>query len=194
MGGEQPIAVDVRLVVATNRSPQRAVQEGVLREDLYYRINVFPIGLPPLRERGSDVDLLAEHFLEQLNLGQGATKSLGPKAAERLRLHTWPGNVRELKNAVQRAFILAEDVIDLADLGVGGDGTRPPVPTGPGLSDIRVGLPLGEVERRMIVATLKQCEGDKRRAAEMLGISLKTLYNRLNQYAGGPASAASTGD
>jgi DNA-binding NtrC family response regulator len=161
------------------------VQEGALREDLYYRLNVFPISLPPLRERGKDVELLAEHFLEYLNQLEGTNKQLGAAARDRLRRYSWPGNVRELRNLVQREFILAENVMELEELG-SDDGAGPTrVSAGEGgLSEVRVGLALDDVERRMILATLDHCGGDKRRAAAMLGISLKTLYNRLNQYAG----------
>ena len=185
IGGEQPIQVDVRLVAATNRSPQDAVRDGKLREDLYYRLNVFPIVLPPLRERGHDVELLAEHFLERLNQAEGTSKTLSAGAREALLRHSWPGNVRELKNAIQRAFILAEDTVgsELLD----GDPLSGPMVSATqaatGLDAIAVGLPLAEVERIMILATLEQSGGDKRRAAETLGISLKTLYNRLNVYA-----------
>jgi len=194
VGGEQPITVDVRLVAATNRSPQAAVQEGTLREDLFYRLNVFPIALPPLRERGRDVELLAEHFLEYLNHLEGTNKTLGTTARDRLRRYSWPGNVRELKNLVQREFIMSEDVMELEDLG--SDDAAGPTRVSPnegGLSEVRVGLALDDVERRMILATLEHCGGDKRRAAAMLGISLKTLYNRLNQYAGRVPGPSPTG-
>jgi len=192
LGAEQPIQVDVRVVAATNRAPEAAIRDGRLREDLYYRLNVFPIALPPLRERGDDVELLADHFLAELNRVEGTTRRLADRSRDRLRRRTWPGNVRELKNAIQRAFIMAEDEVEL-DAGpgtgaaaVGGDGPAATAGGGAtGLDGVRVGLTLDDVERRMILATLEQCEGDKRRTAEMLGISLKTLYNRLNLYAAG---------
>src|SRR5262245_28947219 len=111
VGGAEPVQVDVRVVAATNRNPEEAVKAGKLREDLYYRLNVFPISLPPLRERGSDVDLLAEHFLQQLNREGATVKRWGRAALERLRRGNWPGNVRELWNVVQRAFILGKDEI-----------------------------------------------------------------------------------
>ena len=185
IGGENPIQVNVRLVAATNRSPQDAVRDGKLREDLFYRLNVFPIMLPPLRDRGRDVDLLAEHFLEKLNQAEGTAKTLSIDAREALRRHSWPGNVRELKNAIQRAFIMSESAVGSELLGV--DTLAPSSSSSArnagGLSSISVGLPLDEVERIMIQATLEQCGGDKRRTADVLGISLKTLYNRLNLYA-----------
>jgi DNA-binding NtrC family response regulator len=170
--------VDVRAVAATNRRPERAVADGRLREDLLYRLNAFPVVLPPLRERGDDVALLAEHFLAALNSGsEGSPKSFTRAALARLKAHCWPGNVRELRNVVQRAFILApEDVdVDALPLGVPEDGSDTSLM-------VRVGTSIEDAEKRLILATLEHCAGDKRRAAELLGISLKTLYNRLAVY------------
>jgi DNA-binding NtrC family response regulator len=176
IGGNEPITVDVRVLAATNRRPEEAVSKGKLREDLLYRLNVFPIGLPPLRERREDVELLAEHFLQILNKDHDTYKVFTRPALNRLKSHNWPGNVRELKNLVHRAFILAEEHIglDCLPLGVQESG-------GSSLA-LKVGTSLGEAERRLILATLEECEGDKKKAAEVLGISLKTLYNRLNEY------------
>jgi two-component system, NtrC family, response regulator AtoC len=166
----------VRVLAATNRSPEAAVTDGKLREDLYHRLNVFPIAMPPLRERGTDIELLAEHFLAILNKQEGASKKFAPATIAALYAHSWPGNVRELKNYVQRAFILADDVIDanLAPAAVAAPESAP-------LLSVRVGTTLEEVSRRLIEATLAEC-GSKRKAADMLGISLKTLYNRLAAY------------
>jgi DNA-binding NtrC family response regulator len=176
IGGNEPIPVDVRVIAASNRRPEEAVSAGKLRDDLHYRLNVFPIHLPPLRERKDDVDLLAEHFLAQLNKEQGTSKDFTRPALQRLRTHNWPGNVRELKNLVHRAYILAEEHIGIDCLPLGVQET-------PGSNlNVKVGTSLGEVEQRLILATLEDCEGDKKKAAEVLGISLKTLYNRLNEY------------
>ena len=176
IGGNESIPVDVRVIAASNRRPEEAVTAGKLREDLHYRLNVFPIHLPPLRERKDDVDLLAEHFLSQLNKEQGTSKDFTRPALQRLRTHNWPGNVRELKNLVHRAYILAEEHIGIDSLPLGVQET-------PGSNlNVKVGTSLGEVEQRLILATLEDCEGDKKKAAEVLGISLKTLYNRLNEY------------
>jgi len=176
IGGNESIPVDVRVIAASNRRPEEAVTAGKLREDLHYRLNVFPIHLPPLRERRDDVDLLAEHFLSQLNKEQGTSKDFTRPALQRLRTHNWPGNVRELKNLVHRAYILAEEHIGIDSLPLGVQET-------PGSNlNVKVGTSLGEVEQRLILATLEDCEGDKKKAAEVLGISLKTLYNRLNEY------------
>ena len=176
VGTTTPISADVRLIAATNRSPEGAVADGKLREDLYHRLNVFPIAMPPLRERGTDIELLAQHFLEALNKQEGTSKSFTPAAIASLYAHTWPGNVRELKNYVQRAYILADEVID-ADLAPASVAAPESAP----ILTVRVGSTLEEVSRRLIEATLAEC-GSKRKAADMLGISLKTLYNRLAAY------------
>jgi two-component system, NtrC family, response regulator AtoC len=183
VGGSEALDVDVRVIAATNRDPMRAIPDGKLREDLYYRLNVFPISLPPLRERGEDVELLADHFLEQHNLREKARKVLTADAHRRLRSYSWPGNVRELKNAIERAAILADDSIGAELLPEpGGHGPVPTGPTSGAVLQFRVGSSLEDLERRLILATLDELGGDKRRAAELLGISLKTLYNRLNLY------------
>ncbi|HEX4928448.1 MAG TPA: sigma-54 dependent transcriptional regulator [Burkholderiales bacterium] len=178
VGTTTPIAADVRLIAATNRSPEQAVADGKLREDLYHRLNVFPIAMPPLRDRGTDIELLAQHFLDLLNRQESASKAFAPATIAALYGHPWPGNVRELKNYVQRAFILADEVIDaeLAPATVANSASAP-------VLSVRVGATLEEVSRRLIEATLAEC-GSKRKAADMLGISLKTLYNRLAAYKG----------
>ena len=178
IGGDAPVEVDVRVVAATNRDPQKAVNDGKLREDLLYRLQVFPIHMPPLSERGEDIQLLAEYFLAQLNERQGTTKRFTEESLERLRSHNWPGNVRELKNVVHRAFIMADQDITPRALPreVGGDS---------GFQRslcFQVGTSIEEVERRLIMATLEANGGNKRQTADVLGVSLKTLYNRLNSY------------
>ena len=184
VGGEDELRARARIVAATNRDPQQAVRDGRLREDLLYRLAVFPIPLPPLREREGDAELLAERFLAGLNDEEGTRKAFTRQAIATLRAYPWPGNVRELRNAVQRAYILADDEVELdfGDLsGDSADGTCLRVP---------VGTPLAEVERRVIYATLDQCDGQKKRCAEVLGISLKTLYNRLAAYHDAPRGDA----
>jgi DNA-binding NtrC family response regulator len=187
VGGSAQIAVDVRIVAASNRDPEHAVEAGDLREDLYYRLNVFPIRMPPLREREGDLELLAAHLLEELSKrdGKGKVVKLSRPALDVLRLYPWPGNVRELRNVLQRAFILSEGVIQPAALPpeITGDRTPPPAP-GDEL-EIHVGMSVAEAERRLIAATLEEVGGNKKRAAEVLGVSLKTLYNRLKSYRGG---------
>lgn len=180
VGGSQPVSSEVRVIAATNRDPEKAVGEGKLREDLYHRLNVFPIRLPPLRERGSDMEQLAQSFLDDLNRVEGTAKTFSRDALVRLYQHNWPGNVRELRNYVQRTYIMADDVIE-CDMAV----SEPTARRDDGTTiTIRVGTPLEEVERRVTMATLAYCGHVKRKAAEILGVSLKTLYNRLEAYHG----------
>ena len=181
VGGEAHIPVTVRLIAASNRPPQEAIQAKKLREDLFYRLNVFPIVLPPLRERQEDALLLADQFLEALNVSEGTAKRLSADARERIRAYPWPGNVRELKNELQRAFIMSEEVIEIDGVTPGPPPTSAPPSGAQQPSD--VGGSLDDAERQLILATLERCGGDKKRAAEILGISLKTLYNRLHLYA-----------
>lgn len=178
LGGDQHVDVDVRVLAASNRDPHQAVAEGKLREDLLYRLQVFPVSMPPLRERGEDVRLLAEYFLTELNGREGTEYPFTPESMERLEGHRWPGNVRELKNVVHRAYILADGALDTTCL--------PPEISGESSAarslHFKVGDSIEEVERRLILATLEAHGGNKRKAAEVLGVSLKTLYNRLNAY------------
>jgi DNA-binding NtrC family response regulator len=176
IGGDRDLAADVRVLAATNREPAAAVRDGVLREDLMYRLAVFPLHLPPLRDREDDAELLAEHFLQDLNAGADTRKRLSRAAVEAIRRHAWPGNVRELRNAIHRAFILADDVVEL-NLG----SLACPEARGRKL-EFTVGTQLADMERQAIFATLDHCRGNKRQCAEMLGVSLKTLYNRLAAY------------
>jgi DNA-binding NtrC family response regulator len=176
VGGDGEIRTNVRVLAATNRDALDAVRDGRLREDLMYRLAVFPIVLPPLRERDGDTELLAEHFLQNLNVEGGMSKRFSRAALTTIRAYHWPGNVRELKNAVHRAFIMAEEFVEL-DLS----GLACPAVEGECLR-MPVGTSLAEMERQAIFATLDHCRGNKRRAAEMLGVSLKTLYNRLTAY------------
>jgi len=184
VGTNDPIATDVRVIAATNRSPEKAVEDGRLREDLYHRLNVFPITLPLLRERGTDIELLAEHFLAELNQEEGTAKRFSQAAVAALYAHRWTGNVRELKNYVQRAFILADELIDVELAPETFVHSTPST-----LLTVRIGSTLEDVNRRLIEATLLECGNVKRKAAEILGISLKTLYNRLAVYNAGKGEA-----
>lgn len=175
VGAEDEIAVDTRLVAASNRDPSKAVADGILREDLYFRLGVFPISLPPLRERPGDIELLAQTFLEQLNAKYETGKSFSGDALRQLATYSWPGNVRELKHAVHRAFIVSAD----------GTVEAPEQLAEPDSNDIegvRAGRSIADVEKDLILATLQHYKGDKKAAATSLGISLKTLYNRLKDY------------
>jgi DNA-binding NtrC family response regulator len=250
VGASHSQETDVRIIAATNRDPMQAVAEGRLREDLMYRLNVFPIDLPPLRERLSDVPLLAEHFLRQICEQEGQPKTLSTDALDQLSSYHWPGNVRELRNAVHRAYVMArESVIDAqwlprasAAAGVHHapavqvlSPVQPAAPLAPnaphtapytaahtaqggytpaaGLAPARpvqaaaaplslhdsapvtvaaadngetlvlpLGISLADAERALILATLRHCRHQKERTAAVLGVSLKTLYNRLKQY------------
>ena len=188
VGGDEHIAVDVRVVAATNRDPREAVKMGRLREDLLYRLLVFPIKLPPLRDRRDDIELLVQHFVAGHNARMGTKKRMTAAALEQLHQRPWPGNVRELKHVVERAFIVATDQIGVECL----EEAEPLVPANgtsqsPGASE-QVGdasVSLAESERRLILKALVDSGGSKKRAAEALGISLKTLYNRLKRYESG---------
>jgi DNA-binding NtrC family response regulator len=248
VGSDSPLRSDVRVVAATNRQPLAAVREGKLREDLYYRLNVFQIGLPPLRDRLEDLPLIARHFLTAYAKREGRKLSITDAALRAMCGYRWPGNVRELRNFVHRTAIMVDDkAIDVdslppfdAEVVVGGGSMadRYPVsaaetgfaasaapaasvgsagsvafagapPTGEivdeashrsrsfdlesaaattnGTGDmpfvpVRVGSTIADAERDLIIATLAYCDGAKERTADMLGISLKTLYNRLRAY------------
>ena len=189
IGGDKPFEVDVRIVAATNRDPADAVKAGKLREDLLFRLNVFPIHAPPLRERGDDIQLLAEHMLQALAEAEGKKVRLGQAAMDRMRTYQWPGNVRELKNVLHRAFILADEEIGLECLPeqIRGLSPAPPSVAAPPSNDgihVAIGSSVADAERRLIMATLDRLEGNKRETAKVLGISLKTLYNRLSEYQG----------
>jgi DNA-binding NtrC family response regulator len=189
VGGDRAVAVDVRVLAATNRDLDEAVATGRVRKDLLYRLKVFPISVPPLRERPEDVDALARHFLEQLNQAEKDRKRLLPEALAALRSYSWPGNVRELKNVIHRAFILSEGDLALGSLPpeLTGGVRFDPAPSRVGLNSdqvlqVPVGTPLAEVERRMLLAALEHFGGDKQKTADALGVSLKTIYNRLHSY------------
>ena len=238
VGSDSPLRSDVRVVAATNRQPINAVREGKLREDLYYRLNVFQIGLPPLRERLEDLPLIARHFLAQYAKREGRKLSITDAAIDVLRSYHWPGNVRELRNFIHRTAIMVDDKAIDADAlppfdaqNVVGSGTMaerypitqpestgsaaPAHPAGAVAADanvstavldevdsrtagsvleeaeggdqmpvvpVRVGSTIADAERNLIIATLAYCDGAKERTADMLGISLKTLYNRLRAY------------
>jgi DNA-binding NtrC family response regulator len=182
VGGEKAVDVDVRLIAATNRSPQEAVEQGKLREDLFYRLQVFPIRVPPLREREGDVELLAGFFLSELNETVEEPKQFDAQALDELRAYDWPGNVRQLRNMVERAFILAADKISPDHVRLDPESTKKSHAKVDAPPSIRVGMSIAEAEKHLIIATLEHLDGNKKKAAEMLGISLKTLYNRLNSY------------
>jgi DNA-binding NtrC family response regulator len=193
VGANVELSSDVRVIAASNRCPLQAVQSGQLREDLLYRLAVFPIELPPLRNRGNDVDLLAGHFLDELNAHARTSKQFTAHARMTLKQHSWPGNVRELRNCIERAFILGDQMLELAPL------TQSPAASAKGADpladrerlEIRVGSRIHDMERSLIEATLDYFQGNKRRAADALGCSLKTLYNKLNGYSQSQCASSS---
>jgi len=189
VGSSTPIETDVRVIAASNRDPAQAVAAGRFREDLLYRLNVFPIELPPLRERLEDLPLLVQHFLQEIGQREGASKRVSAAAMQRLREHPWPGNVRELRNVLQRAYVMAagDEISDewlprTAPAKPPAAAAAPSTATADGKLEITVGTPLAAIERQVILATLEHFGHHKERTAAALGISLKTLYNRLKDY------------
>ena len=216
VGGTKTIQVDVRVLATTNRDLGRSVEKGDFREDLYYRLNVFPVSVPPLRERKGDIELLARHFLNHFCKQHGkADVALTPECISILEAHRWPGNVRELQNTVERAVILSEPGMALSPVVLGlGEGTGFPVtvqlpvrrgksvlgrlPSSPSTANaadrirldagpeqngsIDLKTPLSEVEKNHILRVLESSGGNRTRAAETLGISIRTLRNKLQEY------------
>ena len=180
LGGRQEISVDVRVIAATNVVPQEAVNNGKLREDLFYRLNVFALDLPPLRERREDIPLLVQSFLNEFNRVNGkAVRAVDQEAMYLLERYPWPGNIRELRNVIERATILADsEFIEPKHLPptliTRGEESLPTMTISPGTT-------VDEAERRLILLTLDHTRNNKTRAAEILGISLKTLHNKLNR-------------
>jgi DNA-binding NtrC family response regulator len=188
VGGQSEIVVDVRVIAATNKSPAKALQDGTLREDLYYRIAVFTLALPPLRERPEDLDELIRALLDEINeRHHRAVRGVDEQALAVLRRYTWPGNVRELRNVLERALIVCPgDLIGVAHLPAPPAAALAPVeaPTDRTAEELhlQIGTTVDEAERRIILRTLAHTGNNKTRAAEILGISLKTLHNKLNRY------------
>jgi two-component system, NtrC family, response regulator AtoC len=198
VGGEKEVPFDVRIIAATNMAPEQAIADGRLRKDLYYRLGVFRIDLPRLAERGRDLEVLARHFLRSLNEAGGTGKRFRDDAFAAVAGHPWPGNVRELKNLIHAAYIASDD--DLVTLTLAGsrephaaghEGGAPQdgrdATDGGAALRIPVGTTAAEAEKRLILATLESCGGDKTKAARVLGLSLKTIYNRLKAFRDTPA-------
>jgi len=197
LGGKSEILVDVRVVAATNKPLEESIRKVTFREDLYYRINVFPIALPPLRDRKEDIPVLCSALLKELNRKHDCkVTDVTPQALERMQQHNWPGNVRELRNALERAVILAsEGSIQASHLppqlgggsalerGAGAsEGAAPVTESGTPVAVLPVGVTIEEAERKLIELTLEHTKNNKTRAADILGISLKTLFNKLKGY------------
>jgi DNA-binding NtrC family response regulator len=182
LGGRAEQSVDVRIIAATNADPVEAVRVGKLREDLFYRLNVFSLRLPPLRERKEDLPLLIQSFINEFNArNQKVVAGVEHEAMRLLEQHTWPGNVRELRNVIERATILAPgQFIEAKHLPPVVEGEAPATREAP--MALAAGITVEEAERRLIMMTLAHTRDNKTRAAEILGISLKTLHNKLNRY------------
>jgi DNA-binding NtrC family response regulator len=178
VGGLKPIAIDARVIATTQQPLGPLVASGTFRRDLYYRLHVIPLTLPPLRERRNDIDALIDHFCARL--GDGRALTVDPAARAYLRRHPWPGNVRELEHVIERALLLASgNTISVADVTL---DDEPPVAEASPSPGILAGLTVHEVERRLIVETLRRTNNNRSHAAKMLGISVRTLRNKLAEY------------
>ncbi|MFW7340974.1 sigma-54 dependent transcriptional regulator [Pollutimonas sp. H1-120] len=189
VGGTEQLSVNLRIIAATNRDPKEAALAGTFRMDLLYRLAVFPIRVPALRERRSDIAYLAQRFVNELNQQEKADKVLAPSAIEALESYNWPGNIRELKNAITRAYILADHEIEIGPFNTARRSGSPELKQG--FLKIPIGTSLTQAQHALIMATLDHYAGDKRRTALALGISPKTLYNRLEQFRKAPSLAES---
>jgi transcriptional regulator with PAS, ATPase and Fis domain len=207
VGGNRTVKVDVRVVAATNRKLEQSVEKNEFRQDLYFRLNVVPVHVPPLRERDGDVELLAEAFSQRYIRKHGMpVKGLTTESMEALKRHDWPGNIRELQNVIERAVILCgedgymhpeqlglsappQTGVGDAPTGAIKDSVPSPKPAATksaatAFADVSNGAPttLAELEQQHILATLVQCEGNRTRTAEVLEINIRTLRNKLNEY------------
>jgi len=192
VGGAEEVALDVRVLAASNRDLPSALRDGLLREDLYYRLNVFTVEMPPLRDHAEDIPILAAHFMKHLSgsLDGKAARGADDDVLDALKRHPWPGNVRQLRNVIERALIVGSGpLVTVHDLpnefkGTGG---------GPaGSFTVRLGASFESVERELLMRTIEFANGNKTKAADILGISLKTLYNRLQRGEEKPAGGQDT--
>jgi DNA-binding NtrC family response regulator len=177
VGGDEPIEIDVRIVATTNRRIEEEIKKGTFREDLYYRLNVFHIQLPPLRERGEDIEALASHFIKKYNGINGFTvDGIEPEALAALKRFTWPGNIRELEHAIERAVVLTRSgAIGSAKLSLKLVPESDP-------AGMQAGMTVAQAEKKLILHTLEHCGHNRTRAAQMLDISIRTLRNKLHEY------------
>jgi DNA-binding NtrC family response regulator len=186
LGSKTETPVDVRVVAATNKDPEQAVGSGHMRQDLYFRLNVFHINLPPLREHKEDIPLLTEHILRDINVKHSkSVKGVGAEVMDIFMSHTWPGNIRELRNVLERSAIMCEkDLITRACLPGEFGKSQAKSPSDLGAIKFPIGTTVDAMERELILQTLAATGNNKTRAAELLGISLKTLHNKLKEYGG----------
>jgi DNA-binding NtrC family response regulator len=191
LGSKTETPVDVRVLAATNKDPEQAVASGGLRQDLFFRLNVFHIHLPPLREHKEDIPLLAEHILRDVNAKHGKNvRGIGAEVLDIFMSHTWPGNIRELRNVLERAAIMSEKEL-VSRSSLPGEFGKVAAKSPGNLSTIRfpVGTTVDAMERELILQTLQATGNNKTRAAELLGVSLKTLHNKLKEYGSERAEA-----
>jgi len=196
LGSKVETPVDVRVVAATNKNPEQAVADGHLRQDLYFRLNVFHIHLPPLRDHKDDLPLLIEYLLAEISEKHGKKVSgVGADVMDLFKSYPWPGNVRELRNVLERSAI-ASDRGTITRQHLPSEFGHAPARASTGLGGIRfpVGTTVDAVERELIVQTLAATSQNKTRAAELLGISLKTLHNKLKEYEAGRKNASQPED
>ncbi len=191
LGSKSETPVDVRVLAATNKDPEQAVASGHLRQDLYFRLNVFHINLPPLREHKEDIPLLAEYILRDINAKHGKhVRGIGAEVLDIFMSHTWPGNIRELRNVLERAAIMSErDLIARSSLPGEFGKSAAKVPGDLAAIKFPIGTTVDAMERELILQTLGATGNNKTRAAELLGISLKTLHNKLKEYGADRAEA-----
>lgn len=182
LGGLAPVKVNVRIIATTNRSLEKMVRDGEFREDLYYRLNVIPLQIPPLRSRPLDIEMMAKHFVETSCAENGVpAKLLSSGALQKLKTYRWPGNVRELLNVIERSVLLSHgQIIDAEQILIPEDQVGSSAESGP----LSPGMTVSEAERLLIMKTLEFTGQNRTRAAEMLGISIRTLRNKLNEYKG----------
>jgi transcriptional regulator with PAS, ATPase and Fis domain len=191
LGGKSEIQLDVRVIASTNAPLETSIKEGKFREDLYYRLNVFPIPLPPLRDRKDDIPLLTQALISAMNQKHGTrVTDVSADVLMRFRQHEWPGNIRELRNLMERACIIAgEGTVELAHLpgGVSPAGSSQGSVSSTSASDpdtlhLPIGTTVEQAERALIERTLEHTGNNRTRAADILGISQKTLFNKLKEY------------
>ncbi|NKF22825.1 sigma-54-dependent transcriptional regulator [Solimonas marina] len=185
VGSNRTLELDLRVIAATNRRPVDAIRAQRLREDLYYRLNVFAIDLPPLRERRDDIEALAQHFVADI-AGAARAVPITPPALAHLRAYDWPGNVRELRNLIERALVLSGGgALDAVHFPIEGGGPAAPAPTvidDMQRVDLNLDQAVGEIESRYIREALRRCGNNKTRAAALLNVSERTIWNKLKRY------------
>jgi transcriptional regulator with PAS, ATPase and Fis domain len=203
VGGTRTLKVDVRVIATTNRNLESSVEKKEFRQDLYFRLNVVPIMVPPLRERAEDVSFLAEQFMNRMARKHGVrVTGISQSCHGTLRTHSWPGNVRELQNVIERAVILASDGEELQPhhLGLVASGSASAAAASAGGNTMGFNpageevVPLAEIEKRQILHAVERCGGNRTQAAKKLGISIRTLRNKLHEYGIGPKEDAGDED